>query len=121
MDLTRVKWLIGHLRQRTNFNRGAFDLRIIPIVNLNANFVGQRIEDRFAPALHFKLDDFQLYMNGSSPLDESKDPLNPLEIKIVEQFQQVPATLTVLGLNMRVENARWIAGVSIAVALVGLT
>jgi len=121
VNITRIQWLIGHLQNRTNFNLSAYDVRIIPLINLHADIAGQEVEDRFTPSLHFKLNEHQLFLNGTTPFDESKEPLNPVEINVVERQQQIPATLSILGLDIQVENARWIAGVAVAIAFIGIS
>jgi hypothetical protein len=66
------------------------------------------------------LDDYQLYLDGVIPFEESEDPLNPVQIGMLEKLQSVPATLNILGLEIRVESARWIAGIAVAISIIGL-
>jgi hypothetical protein len=120
IDLDNILSLVETLRERTEFNRVAFDLKITPIVLLEATIAGQPIEDSFAPALHFKLDEFQLYLNGTNPFEETGDPLNPVKLGSLPQIQQVPARMNILGIELNVENARWIAGIALFIGVAGL-
>jgi signal peptidase I len=120
INISQIIWLVDHLRSRTDFDRLAFDVRIIPIINIHTKAAGQIIQDEFAPALHFKLDDYQLYLDGVNPFEEIEDPLNPVQIGMLEHLQTVPATLNILGLDIQVEMARWIAGIAVAVSLLSL-
>jgi signal peptidase len=120
IDISQILWLVGHLHDRTNFDRLAFDVRIIPEIHIHSKAIGQTLQDEFAPALHFKLDDYQLYLDGVSPFEEIEDPLHPVQIGMLEQFQWTPATLKILGIEIQVERARWIAGIAVSLSLIGL-
>ncbi|TFH34427.1 MAG: signal peptidase I [Anaerolineales bacterium] len=120
IDINRILWLIGHLQNRTEFKRSVYDVRILPVVNIEAEVSGHAIQDQFSPILHFKLDDFQLYLDGTNPVEETGDPFSPTQIGMIEQTKQIPATLHILGIDIKTETARWIAGSITFVSLLGL-
>jgi signal peptidase I len=120
VDLERVLQLVDTLKEQTGFSRSDFDVRVIPSVYLQATLNGHELTDRYTPALHFKLDDYQLYLDGVNPFEETTDPLNPQQVGMITHFAQVPNTLDLLGMSLSVTFARWMAGIVTGIALVGL-
>jgi signal peptidase len=120
IDLDSILGYIQMLRETTEFNRSAFDVKIYPVINIEAEIAGQPIKDQFTPILHFKLDEYQLYLDGTNPFEETGDPLKPVQAGMVEQIQLVPATLNILGFDIMVETAQLIAGIAMGVAIIGL-
>jgi signal peptidase I len=120
IDLDGILDYIEVLRERTEFNRAAYDVKILPIINIEADIAGQPIHDQFTPNLHFKLDEYQLYLDGTNPFEEVGDPLNPSLSGTVDLIDRVPSTINILGLDILVETTRLIAGIAVAVGLIGL-
>jgi hypothetical protein len=120
IDLDNILRYVEMLYETTEFNRSAFDVKIFPVINIEAELVGQPIKDQFTPVLHFKLDEYQLYLDGTNPFEETGDPLKPVQTGIVEKTDLIPATLNILGFDILVETARLIAGIATGVAIVGL-
>lgn len=120
IDLDNIQSLLQSLAARTGFNRSPFDIRVIPIVFTEASIAGHPIVEQFSPSLHFKLDDYQLYMDGANPFDDEIDPLNPVQVGMQPEFHRIPATMNILGLDIPVKSARWIAGIASSIALIGL-
>ncbi len=120
IDLIYVQSLVQELEAMTGFKRLPYDVQIIPIIVSEATIAGHTIVEQFSPALHFKLDDYQLYLDGTNPFDEESDLLNPVQDGTQSEYRLVPATLTILGLDLQVETARWITTIAGLTALIGL-
>jgi signal peptidase I len=120
INLADVQSLIETLELRTGYKQSPFDVRVVPIVISNATVAGHPFVERFSPSLDFKLDDYQLYLNGTNPFETDSDPLEPVEAGMQPDFYLVPNTLNILGLSFTVETARWVAGIVGSISLVGL-
>lgn len=120
VNLGNILTLVDRLKTNTTLKRQVFNVDIISEVNIQGNLGGQAFEDTFVPRLTFHLDDIQLYMAGSSPFEEGTDPLQPVQSGFLARQRQIPATLNILGLKPTVQTARWIAGVTLGVSLLGI-
>ncbi|MCJ7565939.1 MAG: signal peptidase I [Anaerolineales bacterium] len=120
INLGYILTLIERLKTNTAFTRQVFNVDIIPEVNIQGNLGDQAFEDTFVPRLSFQLDDVQLYLAGSSPFEEGIDPLVPVQSGFLTRQQQIPEALNILGLKPTVQTARWIAGVTLGVSLLGI-
>jgi hypothetical protein len=120
VDLTYVQSIVQELETKTGFKRLPYDVRIIPIIASEALIAGHPIVEQFSPSLNFKLDDYQLYLDGANPFEEESDSLKPVQAGMQPDFHLVPATLTILGLDFQVEVVRWIAGIAGIATLIGL-
>jgi signal peptidase len=119
IDLDHILWLVESLKDRTGFNRSVFNVRIIPEIEIEGTIAGHELQDRYAPALEFLLDDYQLYMANNGPDEQAEDPLNPQAVGMIAVDRQIPATLSILGIEIRVDSARWIAGLALVLGLAG--
>ena len=120
INLGYILTLIDRLKTNTAFTRQVFNVDIIPEVKVQGNLGDQAFEDTFVPSLNFQLDDVQIYLTGSSLFGEETDPLNPVQSGFLPRQQQIPTTLNILGLKPTVQTARWIAGVTFGVSLLGI-
>ncbi len=120
INLGYILTLIDRLKTNTAFKRQVFNVEIISEVNVQGNLGDQAFEDTFAPRLSFQLDEVQLYLGGSSPFGEGTDPLVPVQSGFLPRQRQIPATLNILGIKPTVQTARWIAGVTLGVSLLGI-
>jgi hypothetical protein len=120
VNLGYILTLVDRMKTNTSLNRQVFNVDIIPAVKVQGNLGDQTFEDTFVPRLSFLFDDVQLYLGGSSPFGEGTDPLKPVQSGFLPRQQQIPATLTILGLKPTVQTARWIAGVAFGVSLLGI-
>lgn len=119
IDLRHVLWLVESLKDRTGFNRSVFNVNIVPEIEVAGEIAGREFQDRYAPALEFLLDDYQLYLANSSPAEQVDDPLNPQSLGMITYDRRVPAALSLLGIKIGVAAARWAAGLMVAAALAG--
>ncbi len=120
VNLGYILTLIDRLKTNTSLNRQVFNVDIIADVNVQGNLGDLTFEDTFTPSLKFQLDETQFYLAGSSPFGEGIDPLSPVQSGFLPRQQQVPATLNILGLKPTVQTARWIAGVTLGISLLGI-
>ena len=120
INLGYILTLIDRLITNTAFKRQVFNVEIISEVNVQGNLGDQGFEDTFTPRLSFQLDDVQLYLGGSNPFGEGTNPLVPVQSGFLPRQRQIPATLNILGLKPTVQTARWIAGVTMGVSLLGI-
>ncbi len=120
IDLNAILALVRSLEEKTGYSRPHYDVHIIPSININASLAGHPIAERFSPPLIFKLDMHQLYLDGSSPLEEGADPVHPVELKMQPEFQPIPATVTILGIELMVDAARWIASLAFILSALGI-
>ncbi|TET99978.1 MAG: signal peptidase I [Anaerolineales bacterium] len=120
INLGYILTLVDRLKTNTALKRQVFNVDIIPEVNVQGNLGDQAFEDTFVPRLSFQLDEIQLYLAGSDPFGEGTDPLVPVQSGFLPRQRQIPATLNILGLKPTVQTARWIAGVTFGVSLLGI-
>jgi len=120
VNLGYILTLIDRLKTNTSLNRQVFNVDIVADVNVQGNLGDLTFEDTFTPSLKFQLDETQFYLAGSSPFGEGIDPLSPVQSGFLPRQQQVPATLNILGLKPTVQTARWIAGVTLGISLLGI-
>jgi signal peptidase I len=120
IDLGHVLTLVDQMKTNTDFTRQVFNVDIVSEVNIQGNLGDLAFEDTFVPRLSFQLDDYQLFLTRSSPFEEGIDPLVPVQSGFLPRQQQIPTTLNILGLKPTVQTARWIAGVTFGVSLLGI-
>jgi len=121
INLGYILTLVDQLKTNTALQRQVFNVDIITEVDVLGYLGDQGIEDAFMPRLSFHLDEVQLYLaGGSSPFGEGTDPLVPVQSGFLTRQRQIPATLNILGLKPTVQTARWIAGVTFGVSLLGI-
>ncbi len=121
INLGYILTLVDRLKTSTDLQRQVFNVDIISEVEIQGTLGDQDFEDTFAPRLYFQLDEIQLYLAGSSPLEEGTNPVAPIQSGFLARQRQIPATLNILGLKPTVQTARWIAGVTLGVSLLGIT
>ncbi len=81
---------------------------------------GTPFQDSFNPQLNFQLDDMEMYLLAGDPVNGSGDPLTPSASGFITRMKEEPATISILGLDLTVESARWIAGVSFTLSVLGI-
>lgn len=117
VDLDQIKRYLGWVRSETGLERQIFDLDFIVATQVDGTLDGLPLNDRFSNMFSFKLDDLQLFLAGSSPLDEELDPLNPVRTGFIERQAVIDNNLQILGLSLTVRQARQIALVAGGVSL----
>jgi signal peptidase I len=120
IDVEQLFNLTELLQERTGTQRKVFNVDIIPEIRIAGSLDGGSFEDRFSPRLSFELDELEMYLSGPSPLSGEADPLAPASSGFLPRSRSEPATLSILGLDLTVESARWIAGVGLGLGLAGL-
>ncbi|MGD8732463.1 MAG: signal peptidase I [Anaerolineales bacterium] len=122
VDLGQIKRYLGWVRSETGLERRAFDLDIIVDTQVQGTLDGLPLNETFNNTLSFKLDEIQLYLTESSPLEEDLDPLNPVRTGLIERQQIIDNSLQILGLSLSVRRARQIALIagSVSLALIAL-
>jgi len=119
VDLGLVRQAIALLETRTALDRQAYSVDIIPWIELEGMLGGEEFSDSFRPRLPFTIDDLELYLRQGDPLSDS-DPLRPMASGFVSHSALVPATLSILGLDLTVVTARWIGTIGLLFCLAGI-
>ena len=120
VDLEALLKLTRMLQERTGTQRQVYNVDVIPVVQIAGSLDGQPFEDRFAPQLSFQLDELELYLHGSDPLSENGNPLMPSVGGVLPHMESEPATISILGVDLVVETARWIAGLGLGFGLAAI-
>ncbi len=120
IDLKALLSLTGMLQERTGTQRQVYNVDIIPVIQISGSLDGKPFEDRFTPQLSFQLDELELYLRGSDPLSGNGNPLAPSMGGFLPRTESEPATISILGLDLAVETARWIAGVGFGLAIASI-
>lgn len=116
LDLDTIQALIDGAEAETDFARPQYTVSIIPQVHISGTLDGQPLEDAFAPALAFVLDDFQLRM--ATP-NESEEVLEPTAKGALVRTTRVGNTMSVFAVKLDVGLTRTIALTVIGAAAAG--
>ncbi|MEJ2011663.1 MAG: signal peptidase I [Anaerolineales bacterium] len=120
VDVEQIVGLTQLLQERTGTQRKVFNVDIIPELKIAGTLDGQAFEDQFAPLLSFQLDDLEMYLRGPDPLSGEGDPLAPSSGGFLPRARTEPTTISILGLDLTVESARWTAGLGFGIGLAGI-
>jgi signal peptidase len=120
IDVAKLVALTELLRERTGYQRQVYTSVVRPEVYIEGTVGGVPFQDSFTPQLAFQLDDLEMYLLAGDPVNGSGDPLTPGASGFITRMRAEPATISILGLDLTVESARWIAGVGFAIGMLGI-
>lgn len=118
LDLCAVQQIIDQKRSVTGVAHSQYFLTLQPNVTVNASLDGRPLQDNFSPQLILVLEPQQVF-----PLKESssgQDPFSPTKAGLLAGVRTEANTLTLLGLVLPVDGARWLALLLVLVAAGGL-
>jgi hypothetical protein len=123
VDLAEIQTLIDSMEQQTGLPRQQYMLWVGPEVVIQGTLSGQELHDRFSPRLAFHLDELQMYLtqDRAASSDTPNDPLKPTQIGQLQRSRQVPNTISILGLQLKVSMARLLALLGGILSLGGLS
>jgi hypothetical protein len=101
------------VQELTGARADGYSVSILPEVEVDGHVGGRPLEDRFAQRLDFRLDDSALRLDTSG-----SDALLRREAGSGTRLQ--PASIAILGFDVRVETLRTLAVVGVLAALLGL-
>jgi signal peptidase I len=120
LDLAAVQTMIDSVEQQTGLIRQPYTLAIIPEVTIQGTLAGQEWQDQFAPPLTFRLDELQMQIAGDTAgPGEISDPFKPVQTGHLSQSTQAANTILLLGWQLPVSSARWLAVAGLVMAVVG--
>jgi signal peptidase len=117
IDLAQIKRYLSWVQTQTGLERRTFDIDVIADTQIDGTVEGLPLHDRFTNTLHFKLDEIQLFLTEHGPTDEVSDPLNPVRSGFIPHQSVVDNSLSILGLELSVRQARRIAVIAGIVSL----
>ena len=118
--MAKLASLTELLRERTGYQRQVYTTVVRPEIDIEGTVGGVSFQDSFTPLLNFQLDDLEMYLLAGDPVNGSGDPLTPISPGFITRMKEEPATISILGLDLTVERARWIAGVGFAIGILGI-
>jgi signal peptidase I len=133
LDVPSLQSLIRKVDKLTGVAPGsAYNLSVIPRVHVAGTLASQPLTSDYAPELSLKLDALQLRAGGAPPApaagapaasDDDKGGLTPSRRGTVAAATSAPNALSVRGLDLPVDTARWIAiiGFLLAASTAALT
>ena len=128
LDLSDVRGIVTNLERQTGLHTDRYAVSIAPVVSVNGELAGQRIDDDFSPRLDFWMDPLQLQLqtpvDGSAPTDpvetEAANPLKPSEEGSLQQPERQPNTVSILMFDLGVWKARVLSLLGLALSAAGL-
>jgi signal peptidase I len=123
LELPALQAMVATVERLTGVARDHYTVTLRPEVAVEGTLAGRPVERTFAPELRFFLDPLQLQLEpvGAAPVgEEVADPLNPVVAGNVTSRTTGPRTLSLLGVEVRLEPLRVAALVTLLVSLAGL-
>jgi hypothetical protein len=123
LDLPALQVMVATVERLTGVARDHYTVTVRPEVAVDGTLAGRPVERTFSPELRFFLDPLQLQLEpaGAAPAgEEVVDPLGPAAVGHVTARTTGPRTLSLLGLEVRLEPLRTVALVTLLVSLAGL-
>ncbi len=117
IDLEEIMTLLNQLESRTGLSRSFYKLTVAPTVNMYGKVGSRVVQDQFAPRLDFELDPIQLQFIRNENIEQ--DPLHPREMRVIHRDRVADSQINILGLELSVIAARWIAVFGFLVAIGG--
>ncbi|HEX5166747.1 MAG TPA: signal peptidase I [Thermomicrobiales bacterium] len=121
LTLSDIQRVIDQIAQQIGAN-GKHTVSIVPTINL-VGMVGDRaVDESFAPALLFELDSVALRPATKAATPDNAnatDPFSPTKAGTVEEPATIPATISMLMLDVKVVTARQIAIVGLGLSVLG--
>ena len=117
INIHELQKIVRSLEQKTGLHRSFYEVVIIPTIYIEGTLGGYIFTDRFSPELLFQFDDVQLQLiRNNDPLNNS-DPLEPHAMEIVERTKTIDETISILGFEFSVRDARWVSVVGLILTL----
>lgn len=120
VPLDVVQAMIDFMRSKTGLQRAAFTLSVFPEIEVAGTLGGQALDTAFAPRLDFLLDDLQVSLPPEAEANTEDDPLHPEVSGGVTYLAEQPHSIRILGIELPVMTARFLAVGLILVGLAGL-
>lgn len=113
--------LIENWQDETGIQRDVFFITLAPTIIVEGTLDGHPFYDRFTPELELSMDHYQLAMikGGAIETDDLSLLLEPHDTRALQIERTVPNALLILGLELPVRSARYIASMGLLIALVG--
>ena len=118
LSLDDVQKLIDRFEREAGVERGQYSLSIVADIKIDGVLDGQILQDQFSPTLTFNINDFQVVLAPN--LDGGQPSLTPAQSGGLTRTIYETNTLSILGLEIPILTARWIAGALGIPALVTL-
>jgi len=118
--LDTLQAMIDFMRVQTGMQRAAFTLSVFPEIEVTGTLGGQKLETGFAPRLDFLLDDLQVSLPPAATEEPEVDPLHPEHSGGVTYLTEQPRSIRILGIELSVLAARWLAAALIFCSVAGL-
>jgi signal peptidase I len=118
LDLVAIQALIDNLERQTGIKRQQYILAFVPEVSVEGTLDGQPLHDTFAPRLEFQVDELQLQLLRDGAGEQ--DVLRPSKAGLLKRTRSEPNTLAVFGQEWMLSDARLIALIGLALALLGM-
>jgi signal peptidase I len=119
LDLVELRALIARVEAATGVARPEYTLTVRPDVTVAGQIEGSALDEAFSPGLPFRLDAFQLQLEGVAPNGATPARL-PEKVATVDVPAEAVSTLGIGGFRIGVPTARRVAIVGGALALTGL-
>ncbi len=117
IDLEEIMALLNQLESQTGLSRSFYRLTVAPTISMYGKVGSRVVQDQFTPRLDFELDPIQLQLIRNEDLEQ--DPLHPHEIQVIHRERVADSQINILGLELSVKAARWIAVFGFLVAIGG--
>ncbi len=115
LHMARLRSLVDRVQRLTGASPGGnYTVAVVPRVQLAGTLGGKPLTGDFRPALSFEVDDLQMKPGGKDA------DFSPSRKGTVAAPSNVPSTLGVGPVGLRVATARWIALVGLLLAAAGL-
>ncbi len=113
IELDRLNTVIAQFESQTGLKNQQYLLAFIPSIELEGSVGGMTLEETFAPALRFQVDQLQIRLISDG---DGSDPLAPQRQGVLSRPRSEATTLKLFGINLDVTQARQIGLIVAAVA-----
>jgi signal peptidase I len=117
LNLCEIVRLVESVEEITAARQGTYLLSISPQAQITGLVEGRSLETEFEPELSFQYDRTQFYLVSQG---EDAVPLNPSELHFLHAEKQVPNTLSLFGIELKVPVLRTITVIGLVLSLSGL-
>jgi signal peptidase I len=118
LDLSDIQELTDNYEEQTGIYNNRFTLTITPEVSIQGKIGGRNFSDIFVPELPFSFDDQKLILIDDT--SDSTDVLNPVQGSTVLGTKETDNTLSILGFELDILLARFIAIYLLLMAIIAL-
>lgn len=117
LDLRSLPSLIAQLAKTTHVDNTTYQLVLTPTVGVHTTIAGSPLQKTFTPTLSFAVDPFQLRPTLDGAAEAAGGALRPTSQGSVDVSQPVARRLSFAGHGLTVSQAREVAVVGLAAAL----